>query len=43
MKSFSTSYNTVYAVPLRFTHIANATSHIPKRYTQFKKYFSNGE
>jgi len=36
----STSPNTGYAVPLRYTHIAIATSHIQKRYTQFKKYFS---
>ncbi len=32
---FTTSHNTGYAVPLRFTHIAIATSHIQKRYTPF--------
>ncbi|MFH1896269.1 MAG: hypothetical protein ABH814_02225 [bacterium] len=36
----ATTPNSVYAVPLRFTHIAIATSHIPKRYM---KYFSNNK
>jgi len=32
---FATSYNTAYTVPLRFTHITNATSHMPKRYMKY--------